>query len=186
MKTGDVTKILGRIQSGEPNALNELIPLVYGELRRLAARSLRRERDAHTLQPTALVHEAYVRLVGNQRLRWQDRAHFYAVAGRLMRRILIDYARARHAQKRGGGTQLTLSSAVLEDRPVLDALVLDDALDRLATVDERQASIVELRVFAGMTVEETAEAVGVSPRTVKSDWQMARAWLSRELRRSPA
>jgi RNA polymerase sigma factor (TIGR02999 family) len=186
METGEVTKILRRIQFGEQDALDELIPLVYGELRRRAARCLRHERGSHTLQPTALVHEAYLQLVGNQRIRWQDRAHFFAVAGRLMRRILVDHARARLARKRGGGrTRITLSAALSDDRPLLDLLVLDDALERLATLDARQASIVELRVLAGMTVEETAEAIGVSPRTVKSDWQMARAWLSRELRRSP-
>jgi RNA polymerase sigma factor (TIGR02999 family) len=185
MTAGDITALLGRIQSGQPGAVDELIPLVYRELRRRAAAHLRRERAGHTLQPTALVHEVYLRLVGTDGVSWQNRAHFYAVAGRLMRRILIDHARARRARKRDGGSAVLLSDDIdSKEAPLLDALVLDEALDRLAVLDARQASIVELRVFGGMTVEETAEALGVSARTVKSDWQMARAWLSRALRPS--
>lgn len=187
---GPITELLHRSRAGDHDALNQLLPLVYQELRDQAARSFKRERRAITLQPTALVHEAYVRLLGNRRIQWHDRQHFFAVAARLMRQILVDHARARHAQKRGGpdhrGTQITLGDAeqgstVDQEAQMVDLLTLDALLDRLTARNERQSRVVELRVFTGLTVEEIAEALELSPRTIKTDWQMARAWLIREL-----
>lgn len=187
---GPITELLQRARSGDGDALNELLPLVYQELRHQAARSFKHERRAVTLQPTALVHEAYVRLLGHRRIQWNDRQHFFAVAARLMRQILVDHARARHAQKRGGQdgrrTEITLGSAepgspLDQETRMVDVLTLDALLDRLATRSARQGKVVELRVFTGLTVEEIADTLDLSPRTIKTDWQLARAWLIREM-----
>jgi RNA polymerase sigma factor (TIGR02999 family) len=167
--------------------MEELFPLVYNELRRMAARKLRSERDGHTLSTTALVHEAWLELSKLTRIEWQSRAHFLAVAAQAMRRILIDYAVARRRQKRGGGLvieSLDQSDAMAVAQERGDELVaLDEALDRLMEMNARQAKIVECRFYGGMSIEETAEALDVSPATVKREWTMARAWLNRELRR---
>jgi len=180
---GAITVLLRDAASGDPGALNELLPLVYRELRRQAAHCLRREGRHPTLQPTMLVHEAYLQLVRNPDIQWQDRAHFFAVAARMMRRVLVDHARARKASKRSASlVTVTTGIAAGTDGNILDVLILDDALTRLAALDERQCRVVELRAFAGMSVEETASVLGVSARTIKADWQMARAWLTRELR----
>jgi RNA polymerase sigma-70 factor (ECF subfamily) len=183
---GDITRLLHEARQGNPDALERLMPIVYRELRRQAASQVRHEGRHCTLQPTELVHETYLRLTENRRIQWQDRTHFFAVSARLMRRLLVDRARSRHAQKRGRGvTHVTLSQAEDEMDPqagLVEVLMLDEALSRLGVIDPRQAQVVEMRVFAGLSVEETATALGVSPRTIKSDWQMARAWLTRELR----
>jgi RNA polymerase sigma factor (TIGR02999 family) len=178
-----ITELLIDWNNGRNGALEDLLPLVYGELRRLAAHRLRQERPDHTLQPTALVHEAYLRLVDQRRVRWQNRAHFYGVAAHIMRRILVDQARARKADKRGGEWQrvtLTDNKTPNESRDV-DVLALDNALQRLATLDPQQERIVELRYFGGLTLEETAEVVGISTATVKREWAIAKAWLRAEL-----
>jgi RNA polymerase sigma factor (TIGR02999 family) len=179
----DVTALLGDWSRGDRTALNELLPLVYAELRRVAARQLRSERTDHTLQPTALVHEVFIRLVDQQRVDWQNRAHFYGVAANVMRRLLVDHARRRGARKRGEGVRCVSIDeaqdvAAPKEMPVL---ALDYALDRLKTVDVQLARIVELRAFGGLTIEETAHVLGVSPSTAKRDWRTARAWLAREL-----
>jgi RNA polymerase sigma factor (TIGR02999 family) len=168
---------------GDQEALNRLIPIVYGELRLRAARYLRRERPGHTLQTTALIHEAYLRLVEQRQVRWQNRAHFFAIASQLMRRILVDHARQRDAAKRGGpDLRLTLDEAMaVSDGRDVNLLVLDEALTRLAEIDSRQSRVVELRYFSGLSIEETAEVLDVSPATVKLDWSMAKAWLRREM-----
>jgi RNA polymerase sigma factor (TIGR02999 family) len=179
----DVTQLLLAWSRGDRTAGDQLLPVIYAELHRRAAAAMRREQDGHTLQPTALVHEAYMRLVDQRRVEWQNRAQFYGVAAQLMRRILIDHAREHLAQKRGGGAhQVTLSGieAVPDDDPV-DVLALHEALERLARLDARQARLVELRYFGGLSIEETAEALDVSPATVKREWATARAWLKREL-----
>lgn len=178
----DVTRLLQGWRAGDREAAERLMERVYDELRRLARRRLSGERAGHTLQPTALVHEAYMKLAG-QRVDWRSRAHFFALAATAMRRILVSHARKRRAAKRGGGAlTLTLDEGLAGGgERDLDLLALDRALAGLAALDPRQARIVELRYFAGLTIEETAEAVGVSPATVKLDWQMARAWLHREL-----
>lgn len=180
----DVTRLLLDWSQGDQTAFDLLMPLVYDELRALADRSLRRERSGHTLQGTALVHEAYLRLIDQRRVRWQDRAHFFAVAAQVMRRILVDHARRHGAAKRGGGTPTLPLGDVAASMPVpdIDLLALDQMLDRLAALDVRQSRIVELRFFGGLTVEETAEALRLSPSTVKNEWSMARAWLYREWR----
>lgn len=185
---GDVTLLLNELRLGNKDALGELMPLVYRELRRLAGHYLQVERIGHTLQPTALVHEAYLRLVEQDRGDWKNRAHFLGVAAQMMRRILVDYARARQTAKRDG-------VAVSVDRVSFgphggelrleEILTVDEALDRLAALDPQQTRVVELRYFAGLTIEETAEAVGISPRTVKRDWAMASAWLRSELFERP-
>ncbi len=183
--SSDLTGLLVRWSSGDPDALQQLVPLVYTECRRIAAQQLRRERQEHTLDPTALVHELYLRLVDQQRATWENRAHFFGVAAQLMRRILVDHARARHAEKRGGSAvfvSLTAAADTGDDARIADVLAIDDALDRLAAVDAEQVRIIELRFFAGLTVEETAHVVGRSPRTVKREWRLAKAWLYRELR----
>jgi RNA polymerase sigma factor (TIGR02999 family) len=164
-------------------SLDSLLPLVYQELRRLAASYLRRERPGQTLQPTALVHEAYLRLMKDKPDRWQNRAHFCAIAAHSMRQILIERARARGALKRGGGgPRVTLDEALLAGgERTIDLVALDEALERLAAMDAEQARLVELRFFGGLTVEETAEAMNISPATVKRHWTVARAWLAREL-----
>lgn len=178
-----VTQLLVQMEPGDTEAMHELLPLVYDELRRLAQHLLRDERANHTLNATALVHEAYVKLVDQDRADWQCRAQFFAVAAQAMRRILTSYARARNAQKRGGGApKLSLDAArVVPDERVEEVLAIDDALDRLAELDERQARVVECRYFGGLTIDETARALGVSPATVKRDWNMARLWLKRAM-----
>jgi RNA polymerase sigma factor (TIGR02999 family) len=181
--SGDVTRLLDAVSHGRADVLPELLPLVYDELRRLAASYLRRERADHTLQPTALVHEAYLKLVDQRLDRWQNRSHFFGIAAQAMRRILVDHARAHDAAKRGAGVErVTLDEhALLGESSSIDLIALDEALTRLATLDPRQARIVELRFFAGLEVDETARVLDVSPATVKRDWAMARAWLHREL-----
>jgi RNA polymerase sigma factor (TIGR02999 family) len=181
----EVTQLLADLEAGRPEAEKQLLPLVYDELRRVAAGYMRRERPGHTLQATALVHEAYIQLVDQTRVTWRNRAHFFAVAAQLMRRILVDHARSHNAQKRGGpAPKLSLeeAGALLDDRDVaLEAL--DDALTTLGHLDPRQGRVVELRFFGGLTVEETAEVLGISAPTVEREWRMARAWLHSQLRR---
>jgi len=179
----NATDLLLELSEGRPGALDRLIPLVYDELRHIAHGQLRGERPGHTLTTTALVHETYLRLVKIEQVEWRDRAHFFAVAARVMRRVLIDYARARQRDKRGGApVQVPLSEALngLVQQPD-DLLALEDALARLEVRSERQCRVVECRCFAGMSVEETAAALDTSPATVKRDWAFARAWLNREL-----
>lgn len=179
----DVTQILQDVIQGDKDASSRLMPLVYDELRRLAEHYLRQERPDHTLQATALVHEAYLRLIDQTRVNWQNRAHFFGVAAQVMRRILVDHARRHQAFKRGGFQhKLSLDEAVdySQSRDV-DLVALDDALTTLARLDTRQSQIVELRFFGGLTIEETAEALNISPATVKVDWSMAKAWLRREI-----
>jgi RNA polymerase sigma factor (TIGR02999 family) len=178
-----VTDLLAAWNNGDEGALTTLLPLVYTELRQIAGRHLRREREGHTLQPTALVHEAYARLIAQGRVPWQSRAHFLAVAAKTMRRILVEPARKRHAAQRGGqGIRITLdeplSAAVRQD---VDVISLEDALTGLSKQDETQAKIVELRFFGGLGIRETAELMGISPATVKREWTVARAWLSHEM-----
>jgi len=180
---GDVTQLLHDWSSGRQQALDELFPLVYNELKAMAARHLRRERSGHTLQATALVHEAYLKLVGQHRGQWQDRAHFFAIAARVMRRILVDHARRHQASKRDGGRQrISLEQAPeLSCEPDVDFLALDQALTRLGELDARQAKVVEFRYFGGLTVPETAEVLQISEATVAREWRMARVWLYREM-----
>lgn len=179
----DVTQLLVSWGNGDQQALEQLIPLVYSELRRLADRYVRRERQGHTLQSTALVHEAWMKLIDQRNVRWQNRAHFFGVAAQMIRRILVDYARNRHAEKRGGHAfKLSLDDAIeVPKQRDLDLVALDDALDSLSQVDPQQGRIVELRFFAGLSIEETAEALRISPATVKRDWVVAKAWLYREM-----
>lgn len=177
-----VTPLLRAWQNGDPEAADRLIPLVYAELRSLAGRHMRAERDGHTLQPTALVNEAFVRLVDQRSTEWQGRAHFLAIGSRIMRRILVDHSRRRSAGKRDGGIQITLGDSLSAEQPTaLDLLVVDDALSRLAAIDERKARIVELRFFGGLENAAVAEVLGISTATVKRDWVLAKAWLQREL-----
>lgn len=180
-----VTDLLQAWNLGSDVALEKLIPVVHLELRRLARRQMRREREGHTLQTTALVNEVYMRLVGMGRIRWQDRTHFFALSSRLMRRILVDHARSRRYQKRGGGAvRVTLTSALaIAETRGTDLIALDDALTALAGFDERKSRVVELRFFGGLSVAETATALGISPETVHRDWRMAKAWLHKELSR---
>ena len=180
----DVTALLSEMTEGNAAAAEKLVPIVYEELKRLARRYMRRERADHTLQTTALVHEAYLRLVGQQAVRWQGRSHFFGVAAQMMRRILTDHARRNLRLKRGGTNEvLSLDEALVFSPEHSEELVkLDEALDRLAQLDARQSRVVELRFFAGLSVEEAAESLGVSPKTVKRDWAVARAWLHAELR----
>jgi RNA polymerase sigma-70 factor, ECF subfamily len=185
--SAEVTSLLLQWSAGDQDALQRLIPLVYDQFRGIAARQLRLERDEHTLDPTALVHELYIRLVDQRRASWQNRAQFFGVAAQLMRRILVDHARSRLAQKRGGSRVLvTLQENLVQaDQPgATEILGLDRALTRLSDLDPEQGRLVELRFFAGLTIEETAVVLGRSPRTVKREWQLARAWLFRELQRS--
>jgi RNA polymerase sigma factor (TIGR02999 family) len=175
----DVTRLLVRLTDGDRGVLDELLPVVYGELRKLASSYLRRERVGHTLQPTALVHEAYMRLVDQTQVQWQNRAHFFGVAAQMMRRILVDHARAHEAEKRGGEFQkLSLDENIdVSGERDVNLVALDDALNLLADVDPQKSKIVELRFFGGLSVEETAEVLGVSAPTVKRQWRMAKAWL---------
>jgi RNA polymerase sigma-70 factor (ECF subfamily) len=184
---GEVTQLLVDWGNGDKAALDRLTPLVHEELHRLAHRHMRLERPNHTLQTTALVNEAYVRLVDQRNLHWKNRAHFFSIASRLMRRILVDLARAHYGPKRGGrAPQVSLDGAAIVSQERAGELVaLDEALTRLASMDERKSKVVELRFFGGMSVEETAEALGVSPITIKRDWQTAKAWLYRELENEP-
>jgi RNA polymerase sigma factor (TIGR02999 family) len=182
----DATALLVAWGHGDATALDQLLPLVHGELRRLARRLLAGERDARSLQPTALVHEAFLRLVDVQAIRWQNRAHFLAMAARLMRRVLVDAARARGSHKRGGGVRpVTLDAAALAAEPPRDIVALHDALTALARVDPRKSQVVELRYFGGLSNEEAAEVLGVSTDTITRDWKLARAWLRRELTAGP-
>jgi RNA polymerase sigma factor (TIGR02999 family) len=179
----NVTQLLLGWGNGDKQALDQLLPVVYDELRRQAARYLRRERVGHTLQTTALIHEAYIRLVDQKKVRWQNRAHFFGIAAQLMRRILVDHARTKKRAKRGGSdvrVSLAESTLMAKSRD-LDVIALDQALDRLAQVDEQQAKVVELRFFSGLSVEETAEVLQISTATVKREWSMAKAWLHREI-----
>ena len=179
-----VTALLSEMTEGNASAAEKLVPIVYEELKRLARRYMRRERADHTLQTTALVHEAYLRLVGQEAVRWQGRSHFFGVAAQMMRRILTDHARRNLRLKRGGTKEvLPLDEALVFSPEHSEELVkLDEALDRLAQLDARQGRVVELRFFAGLSVEEAAESLGVSPKTVKRDWAVAKAWLHAELR----
>ncbi|NNF58542.1 MAG: sigma-70 family RNA polymerase sigma factor [Rhodothermaceae bacterium] len=179
----EVTQLLHQWQQGDEAALDALVPLVYDELRRQAHRHMQHERDDHTLSTTALVHEAFLNLAGEVDVAWQDRTHFFAIASRVMRRVLIWYARRRNAAKRGGGrAPVSLDEAVvLSDSRVEELLALDQALAQLEAMDERLCRVVECRHFGGLSVQETAEALSISPATVKRDWQTARAWLRREL-----
>jgi len=179
----DVTGLLLSWRQGDAAALDRLVPLVYDELRRVARRHLQRESPGHALQATALVHEAYLRLVDVDRLTLQNRTHFFAVAGRLMRQILVDHARRQHADKRGGGaTMLSLDDVSPAAQPAsLDVLAVDQALEALNALDAQQCRVVELRFFAGLNIDETAEALGISTATVERDWAMAKAWLYRRL-----
>jgi RNA polymerase sigma factor (TIGR02999 family) len=179
----DITGLLDDWGRGDPHALDRLLPLVYAELRRVAARQLRRERDGHSLQPTALVHEAYLRLVDQRQVHWQNRAHFFAVSAQVMRRILVDHARRRKAAKRGNEVErVVLDDDVAAPQPdEISVLALDHALARLESVDPALARIVELRAFGGLTIDEAAHVLKVSPSTAKRDWRTAKAWLVREL-----
>lgn len=181
-----VVELLRAWSDGDTSALERLTPIVYDELHRLARRYMRGERPGHSLQTTALVNEAYMRLVDYTRMQWQDRAHFFAMSSRLMRRILVDFARSKGYQKRGGGAQkVSLDDALVVARePGQDLVALDDALTALATFDARKAQVVEMRFFGGLSVEETAEALQVSVDTVMRDWKLAKAWLLRELKQS--
>jgi RNA polymerase sigma factor (TIGR02999 family) len=180
---GTVTGLLIAWRQGDAAALEQLVPLVHQELHRIAQRCMRGERAGHSLQATALVNEAYIRLIGAQKVDWQNRVHFLAVSARLMRRILVDAARAKQYQKRGAGAQqVTLDDALVISEPGRELIALDDALDALAKVDDRKARVVEMRFFGGLSVEETAAALGVSADTVMRDWRLAKAWLLRELR----
>ena len=180
----EITRLLEAAGGGDQHAIDNLLPLIYDEVRRLAQAQLRSERPSHTLNATALVHEAYLKLIVQDRVSWQNRAHFFAIAAQAMRRILVDYARGRLAQKRGGGAAIvTLNDEIIAtDSRAEDIAALDDALERLRRLDERQCRIVELRFFSGLTEKEVGSALGISEATVKRDWRMARAWLGRELK----
>ena len=181
----DVTEILREWSGGDDDAAERLFPLVYDELRRQARSFLRREREDHTLQPTALVHEAYLRLIDNPAIKAENRTHFFAIAARVMRQILVDHARRRNAQKRGGAAQrLSLDDAeIAPDEVAGDILSLNDALERLTTLDERKARVVDMRFFGGMRETEIAGVLGVTEKTVRRDWQFAKMWLYREISR---
>jgi len=182
----DVTLMLKRLSAGDQEAVNMLVPVLYDELRRLAAYYLRKERSDHTLQATALVHEAYVRLVDQREVEWKNRNHFFGVAAQLMRRVLLDHARKHQAAKRGGPLRkVKLDDAVaMCEENAAELVALDGLLTRLSTIDPQQTRVVELRFFGGMSVEETAEVMNISPATVKREWAMAKAWFARELSRA--
>jgi RNA polymerase sigma factor (TIGR02999 family) len=179
----NVTELLLQWSNGDNAALEKLTPLVYDDLRKLARNHLRSERSGHTLQSTALVHEAYMRLIDQRHVRWQNRAHFFGISAQLIRRILVDHARAGKAGKRGGGApKLAIEEGFASaEKRELDLVALDDALRELAEFDPQQARLVELRYFSGLTIEETAEVMQISPATVKRDWVVAKAWLRREI-----
>ena len=182
----DLTVMLREWSEGNADASERLMPLVYEELRRQAARFLSKERPGHTLQTTALIHETYLKLVNQREPNWNSRAHFFAISANLMRRILIDYARTKYRDKRGGhAINITLDESLVSDggTPSVDLIALDQALDRLTAIDEQQARVVELRYFSGLSLEDTAEALKISRTTVVTEWRMARAWLHRELTR---
>jgi RNA polymerase sigma-70 factor, ECF subfamily len=184
--TRQITQMLKQWSEGNQNVLDTLMPLVYEELRRQASRYLRRERPDHTLQTTALIHEAYLKLIDQRRVDWQNRSHFFAIASQAMRRILVDHARERHREKRGGAAEnLPIEEAayVASDEKGVDLVALDEALTRLAEFDERQARVVELRYFSGLSIDETADVLGVSNVTVRRDWNMAKAWLHQQISR---
>ncbi len=182
--SGDVTRLLVQLRAGNQDVGEQLVPLIYDELRRIAGAQMARERVGHTLQATAVVHEAYMRLVGDQEVEWQSRAHFFAIAAKTMRRVLLDYARQHRAGKRGGEgarkVDIDAELLIAHDR-FEDIVAIDEVLGRLSAMDPEQGRIVELRFFAGLNVEETAEVMGISPRTVKREWRLAKAWLDREL-----
>jgi RNA polymerase sigma-70 factor, ECF subfamily len=183
---GEITGLLLRFREGDRRAEAELIPLIYDELRRLASRYLNRERGDHTLDPTALVHEAFLRLAGEYQPSWKNRTHFFGVAARLMRQILVDYARRHHSLKRGGACERSTFAdelLVYSVEKSAELLALDQVLDRLALQDERQSRIVEMKFFAGLEIDDIATILDVSPRTVKREWTMARAWLHQEMTR---
>jgi RNA polymerase sigma factor (TIGR02999 family) len=179
----DLTQLLVAWSDGDRSALDKLIPLVHDELRRLAHRYMTGERTGHTLETNALVNEAYIRLIDSSRVRWQNRSHFFAVSAQLMRRILVDYARSHRSAKRGGGAPRVPLDEGLAPAPDLDPdlVVLDDALSRLALIDERKSRVVELRFFGGLSVDETAQVLAVSPDTVMRDWRLAKSWLMKEM-----
>jgi RNA polymerase sigma factor (TIGR02999 family) len=180
----EISRLLRAWSEGNGKALDELMPLVYDELHRQAHRFLKRERRSHTLQTTALINEAYLNLVKHNRVNWQNREHFFAISANLMRRILVNYANARHRKKRGGSTedlQLDDSIMIAAENADVDLLALNEALDKLSKMDSQQAEIVELRYFGGLTIEETAEVMGIAPATIKRDWKLTRTWLYREL-----
>lgn len=181
----ELTRLLDAVSEGNRSAVDQLLPVIYHELRALAQRRLAAERADHTLQATALVHEAYMKLIDQREVRWQNRAHFFGVAALAMRRILVNHAKSKGRIKRGGsGRKIELTdAAAVTAEPDLDIIALDEAMKRLALVDERAARVVELRFFGGMNVEETAEALGIAPATVKRDWTIARAWLLREIQK---
>jgi len=182
--SGDVTRLLDQVRTGNQQAANQLVPLVYAELRRMAGAYMQHERPGHTLQATALVDEAYMRLIGGEPVDWQNRAHFFGLAARTMRQILMDYARRHRAGKRGGAAarKVDIDAELLIGRDSLDDVIaIDEALDRLAQIDERQSRIIELRFFGGLSEEEAAEVMGLSPTTLKREWRSAKAWLHREL-----
>ena len=179
----DVTNLLVEWSRGDKAAFDRLLPLVYGQLRSIAARHFRRERPGHALQPTALVHEAYLKLIDQRRADWKNRAQFFGVAAQVMRRILIDHARAQRTAKRAAGETVSLDTAKeIARAPIPDVLALDAALARLAALDPRQAQLVELRCFGGLTIEEVAHVIGISETTVKQEWRLAKAWLYHQLR----
>ena len=181
-KPAGITELLNNISKGDSSALNKVLPIVYNELKKISSRYLSGEYRKNTLQTTELVHEAYIKLVGNKNITWQSRSHFFGVAAKTMRQILVDHARNRKALKRGGGLKnITLgdSSVIVNDSDQI--IALDDALQRLEKVEERSSKVVELRYFSGLSIEETAEVLNISPATVKRDWTFAKAWLYREL-----
>ena len=180
----DITELLQDWSNGKSDVLEKLMPLVYDELRRQASRYLQKERSGHTLQTTALIHEAYLKLIGQQQVEWQNRNHFFAIASTAMRRILVDYARTRHRGKRGGIAENIAIDEALQisaDEKSVDLIALDEALNRLAKLSARQARVVELRYFSGLSKDETAEVLGVSKSTVKNDWNIAKAWLKLQI-----
>jgi RNA polymerase sigma factor (TIGR02999 family) len=180
----NVTLLLAQLREGNREAASQLIPLIYNEMRRMAGAYMQRERPGHTLQATALVHEAYMRLAGGRPAPWQNRAHFFAVAAHVMRQVLVDHARRRHSSKRGGGNARKIdidAEALIGVENIEDVIALDEALDRLARLDPRQSRLVEMRFFAGLDVEQLAEVMGVSPTTIKREWRSAKAWLHGEL-----
>ena len=181
-----ITQLLNQWSNGDAEVLDDLMPLVYKELRRQASRYLRRERANHTLQPTALINEAYLKLINQRDVKWQNRAHFFAIAAQAMRRILVDYAKTRNREKRGGAAEnlpLDEAYAIVSKEKSVDLVALDEALNKLAQFDERQAKVVELRYFSGLSIDETAEVLGVSNVTIRRDWNMAKAWLHQEIKK---